>query len=106
MPVSDFFAVFPNLRDSPHRETSRATIDYNCVAWALNDQRRWWQPWGIIAPASPPWFHWPNGVEHASTVEAYAAALATEGYAPCANGDLEAGQAKVVLYRVGGDARH
>jgi hypothetical protein len=104
VPISDFYRVFPNLEDSPHRETSDPDLDYNCMSWAVEDKRNW-EPWGIIVPAPPPEYHWPVE-DHSGTVRAYTLALATKGYAPCENGLLEEGVTKIALYTVGDDVRH
>ncbi len=36
--------LFPNLTDNNHEITSPRTIEYNCIAWAARNTKRWWQP--------------------------------------------------------------
>ena len=36
--------LFPNLTDDNHEITSPRTIEYNCIAWAARNTKRWWQP--------------------------------------------------------------
>ena len=33
---------FPNLLTTGYEITSPDTIDYNCIAWAAEDNERWW----------------------------------------------------------------
>lgn len=39
-------AAFPNLSSENHRVTSCCTPLYNCVAYAMGDDKRWWEPSG------------------------------------------------------------
>ena len=50
--------------------------------------------------------HWPDGVDRAETLEAFEAAYATLGYAPCADGTLETGYEEIVLYAIGAKPTH
>lgn len=38
--------LFLNLTDDNHEITSPRTIEDNCIAWAAQNTRRWWQPGG------------------------------------------------------------
>jgi hypothetical protein len=84
--------AFPNLNATNHEVTSPPTSEYNCIAWAAEDDERWWWP----IPESVT--YWPKGVPRATTQEAFIGAFATLGYAPCDSGELEHGFDKVVLY--------
>src|SRR5436309_13037167 len=75
-PVTDgLISKFPGLAQDGYRETSPATWDYNCIAWAASDDDQWWEP--------PPHGFWPPGVPPAYTLAAYTAAYATLCYQPC-----------------------
>jgi hypothetical protein len=90
--------IFPNINEQ-FDVTSLQTEDYNCIAWAANDTDRWWWP-------TNPDRYWPEGIERKETLESFISAFATLGYHPCANGELEEGLEKVVIYCVGGIPKH
>jgi hypothetical protein len=82
------------------RRTSDPSDDYNCIAWAANeDFRVWWPDPRYIG-------YWPDGIAREETVEAFVAAYATLGYEPCDNGDLEQGFEKIALYLHQGKPTH
>jgi hypothetical protein len=83
---------FPRLTGANHRITSPATPDYNCVAWAANDQQHWWQP-GV---------YWPTQADAAQCgIAALQAAFEALGFEPCADGSLEPGILKIALFSEG-----
>jgi len=83
-------SMFPGLTANSYRETSPATYDYNCIAWAASRTNEWWEP-------SPDGF-WPQGAPRQYTLKAYADAYTTLGYQPCPSGDFELGFQKIVLF--------
>lgn len=90
--LNDLELMLPGLRDTPYKVTSDATPAYNCVAWAVGETHRSWDPF------DPPSKHWPAQVLRDDTVEALQDALATEGFAPCADGCLEADFVKLAIF--------
>ncbi len=80
-------AVFPRLAASSHQVTSPRDPQYNCIAWAAEDDSKWWQP-GSYWPITP--------VD--VTVEALQGVFEGLGYSICADGSVEVGLEKVVLY--------
>jgi len=86
---SEIKAGFPGLA-ATFQVTSEETRDYNCIGWAAGDTSRWWWP---LYPS-----YWPSEAAHEATLEAFVAAFATLAYAPCADGNLEEGVEKVVIY--------
>lgn len=42
--VGEIESSFPKLQTAAYHITSPATRDYNCIAWAAGDSRRWWWP--------------------------------------------------------------
>jgi hypothetical protein len=83
--------------------TSPPTLDYNCVAWVAGDTTRWWWP---DPDAHNDTSYWPPGVSEEETVEAFAAAFTTLGYAPASDDALEPGFEKLALFAAGGTPTH
>lgn len=81
---------FPGLARSPFAITSPATPQYNCIAWAVGDNTRFWWP-------SRSGF-WPESCERLETVQAFRAMLAVHGYVECASDALEPDCEKVALF--------
>jgi len=79
----------PNLRESDHEIKSKATIAYNCFAWAAEETHRRWDPYV---------YHWPKGVRRELTMEAFVEAYSTKGYELCDTPDREAGFQKIAIY--------
>ena len=89
--------LLPRLRASPFRITSAATGDYNCIGWALRDDRRWW------SPVDADWAYWPAGLARRGLgadipVADVARALALEGFAECESAELERDMEKLAIY--------
>lgn len=85
---------FPNLTSQNYEETSPATTLYNCIAWGVGNDARWWWP----DPANA--YYWPQGVPREESIAAFELAFATMGYARCTNGTLEADVEKVAIYGI------
>ena len=84
----------PNLTPENYSITSPVDWGYNCIAWAVGDYQKWWWP----TPSPNPFYYWPDGVPREESLEAFAAAYATEGFVKCRNGRLETNYEKVALY--------
>jgi hypothetical protein len=92
-------AAFPDLDADGGVVTHPPDPAYNCVAWTAGvTDAVWW-------PADPDGY-WPPGVPDELTVDAVAAALATVGYAPCADGGYEPGYEKAAVYARSGVPTH
>ena len=84
--------LFPNLTDDNHEITSPRTIDYNCVAWAAQNKKRWWQP-GV---------YWPiESTRDEYGIGELVLAFESLGYQGCDDGSLEPGFEKIALYGIG-----
>lgn len=90
-----------NLRieDVDWATASKPTRKYNCFGFAMG-KLKWWQPnyyddAGILQNPSD---HWPEGVEHKETIEAYIDAAKTEGFEVSQDGAWEDGWETIVLY--------
>ena len=85
---------FPNLNWNTFVEKSKATLQYNCIAFALSDTtRRWWP--GMYGD------YWPGlnaGVPQEATLDAFVALFATQGYAIRESESLEVGFEKIAIY--------
>ena len=91
---------YPDI-DHSHafKVTSGATPEYNCVAWAMNDDQRWWEPSPAVSPVTTTAIYWPPGVPNVPTFASYVALLDQAGYTACQGAEVEAGFEKVALYR-------
>lgn len=91
--VDDPDGDFPNLTPSNHCITSPSDTGYNCIAWAVHDSTRWWQP------GHPDRYYWPlPSTEDAIDIEDLRRAYEAVGFVTCDNGDREAGFDKVAIY--------
>ena len=85
----NLFDLFPRLTDENHEITSPETIKYNCVAWAVHNTNRWWQP-GL---------HWPiEASREDHGIGNLVSAFKSLGYEECDDGTLEHGLEKIALY--------
>ncbi len=78
--------AFPGLAADGYFVSSPRTQAYNCIAWAVGDTSRWWEP-GIYWPG-------PAGDDLAALVGLFVVL----GYAPCTGDELESGYEKIALY--------
>jgi hypothetical protein len=89
----------PNLQPERCTIESPASKRYNCFAWAMGDDRYWWEPfnplWDLM---DMPGRHWPTDDLAPLTVEKLARAFATRGYTACESGDHVEGVEKIAMY--------
>ena len=74
------------------RQSSDASIEYNCIAWAAGDTSKWWWPDPLHQ------YYWPDGVDRRPTLDAFAHAFSTLGYSPCEDARFEPGSEKVAIF--------
>ncbi len=86
---------FPNTNLTNISKTSEATNDYNCIAWAVGDKQKWWEP---------NWFeyYWPTGARQDTTIEALKEAYQTVGFSECLDDRWETDFEKIALFSVDG----
>jgi hypothetical protein len=72
--------------------TSPETIEYNCVAWAAEENTRCWWPDHMEIG------YWPEDIPREETLEAFIEAYKTLGYERCYETDLEEGFQKIAIY--------
>lgn len=86
-------ALWPRLQDADFVLTSERDEDYNCVAWAMRDKRRWWEPSDDLVA-----HYWPNNATRNYSLDAYMEAFGTRHYVACVDGSLELGIEKLAIY--------
>ena len=80
---------FPFSIFEPFIITSPATRQYNCIAWAFGDDKKFY--W----PDAEKLMFWPNNVPREETIEAFISLYKTIGYNICGNGNFENGFEKI-----------
>ena len=83
--------------------TSIATCEYNCIAFAADDDESWW--W----PDQHGKAYWPPNIKREVTIDAFVSAYETIGYERWeykGNGDLESGYDKIAIYAMAGVPTH
>ena len=88
---------FPRLVEGAYVVTSPATEEYSCIAWAIGDSTKKWDPSPIEGR------YWPPNLSRRYDLKSFAEMYRVAGgFLPCATGDLESGIEKIALYA--GDA--
>jgi len=72
--------------------TSPESSDYNCIAWAAEENNRFWWPDPMDTG------YWPENIPREETIESFIEAYKTLGYERCYNANLEAGFQKIAIY--------
>lgn len=85
-------SLLPNLSSGDYEITSEATMDYNCIAWSLEEDQKWW--W----PDSEEVYYWPENLPRNEELEAFIKVYEDRGYEICENHNLEQGYKKVALF--------
>src|SRR5438045_1397638 len=87
---------FDVINDCISDRTEDRPVHYNCIAWAIGDDSRWWWPWDIGG------YHWPDELPTekpgTETLGNLIDAFKIEGYVECADGEVEEGCEKVALF--------
>ncbi len=87
-------AHFPNLEQDSYEITSPRDPTYNCIAYAAEDDSRWWESSEFPSPG----YYWPDGAEHGERPDALKSCFEAIGYEVCDDGEPESGYTKVALY--------
>ena len=90
--LSDYKGWFPNIQKDHFIITSPETTYYNCIAWACDDNEKWY--W----PDAEEILYWPENVPREETVDAFILLFASLGYSICENPSLEEDHLKIALY--------
>ncbi len=100
MSRQDIEFVFPDLISSGYCITSPFSTDYNCIAWAANDDEAWW--W----PDSQYQYYWPPNIPREETVDAFTLAYKSLGFEVCDNPLFEDDCEKIAIYTKNGIPTH
>lgn len=91
--------VFPKLSyDENFKLTSKATPNYNCIAWACKYNERWIQPPYLGKPNLDCVVWWPPEVIEGLTIDCLIKVFEFHGYSLCESYEHEEGYRKVALY--------
>ena len=90
--LGDITLRLPGLESSFYEVTSDATDHYNCVAWALGEDDRWWSH-----ELGDDYF-WPEEAPRRESADAYRAMFALFGFGACERGGLERGVEKIAIF--------
>jgi hypothetical protein len=86
----------PRLTAEGYRVTSRQSVGYNCVAWALGEDDRWWEP--AVG------YFWPPDLPYDDALDTYVRIFELARYERCDSVELEPGYEKVAVYVDDADA--
>lgn len=84
-------AKFPKLSADNYKHTSDAAARYNCVAFANDDDRKWWQA-GLYGGR----YYWPP--DTSDTLEGWVSIFTSQGFELTSNREIEAEFEKVAIY--------
>ena|ERR1039457_318685 len=88
---SELEALFPKLRSGGYEQTSNAAARYNCIAFANNSDRKWWQA-GLYGGR----YHWPPNIS--DTLDGWVEMFTEQGYELTSNREIEPATEKVAIY--------
>lgn len=94
MPTSDpdLESVFPELKSSGYKITSPFDINYNCIAWAVGENKKCWWP----DPNGQ--YYWPDKVQNDNSTEAFIEMFRIFGYEVCDTDKYEKGYEKIAIF--------
>ena len=90
----------PNLPIASVTITSDATPEYNCVAWAVGENERWWEA-GMMPDS-----YWPAEALNTNDLRGWMEAFRSEGFEVSADSAHEVGFEKIAIYLQGGVPTH
>ena len=90
---SDRESKFPFAVKEGYHVTSDETPEYNCVAWSLEDNERWWQPF------PNDYQFWPEIASESYSTSAYKKMFMLHyRFEECDSPDFEEGYEKIAIY--------
>ena len=90
--VTELEADFPNLKRTGYKVKSSPTPEYNCIAFAVDIENRWWDN------TRRPRTYWPEGVPDDGRIDSLQRLFELQGYTECSDHQVEIGFTKVALY--------
>tara|TARA_R110002124_G_scaffold262626_1_gene428743 strand:+ start:1231 stop:1656 length:426 start_codon:yes stop_codon:yes gene_type:complete len=93
-----FKTHFPNLSDVAKKKTSESNPNYNCIAWAFKDNRRFWWPDRRA--------YWPMDITGLNQLVAFERLFAAQGWEKTNDSNVEPNYEKVALFALNGIPTH
>lgn len=84
--------MWPQLKPGNHKVTSRATRRYNCIGFALGDERTWWEADEGFGGG----IHWPEGIP--DTLDGWTLIFTQHRFEITSNRDVERDFEKIAIY--------
>ena len=85
-------AEFPNLKKHKYKITSPVSPEYNCIAWVVGDNTKWWWPdMQYIA-------YWPEYIPREISLDSFIRLFTSLGYMLCEDEMFEKGYEKVAIF--------
>ena len=84
--------AFPGLNDGTWHVTSQRTPRYNCIAWAADDDQRWWWPDPLGLG------YWPDDVPRDESIDAFVSMFESLGFQTSLSAEPEQDFEKIALY--------
>jgi len=81
---------FPYSEVDPFIKTSEPSFAYNCIAWSVDDDSKWWWPHKDA--------YWPDDIKKEETIEAFIDLYSSMGYELCDYPDYDDNYVKLVLF--------
>jgi hypothetical protein len=97
MPIKELKGIFHKLRATTSTITSPIDANYNCHAWAVGDNRTWYEPYGVILPHPFPPYQWPDGLPHDLAPDTFKKFFERFGFELAVSGDIEEGVEKIAF---------
>jgi len=83
---------FPELSKKGYKNTSPPSVEYNCIAWAIGDNRKCWWP-------DPTYqYYWPEDIPLEDSLDAFIKLFQQKGYKLCNEDSFERGYEKIAIY--------
>ena len=97
---ANFFHSFPQSIFEPFQITSPVTTRYNCIAWAFDDDTKWY--W----PDPTKLYYWPSNIPREETIDAFKKLYELKKYSVCTDGNYEVGYEKIAIYTLNNKPTH
>jgi hypothetical protein len=86
-------ACFPKLVSGTYEPVSKATARYNCMAFANDDERHWWE-----SELYGGRYYWPTGIKQQDTLETWVDLFTTQGYEQVESREIKPGYEKIAIF--------
>ena len=93
--------LFSSLTNTNHKITSPRTSEYNCFAWAAEENDRWWSPSEDLEE-----YYWLDGAPKELSLDGITETYRLLGYEPCESSEIEEYFQKIAIYMKDGKPCH